>query len=247
MVSRQTLIAYLNDLLNVTEFEDYCVNGLQVEGKEEINRVVCGVSASERLFQEALDREADAILVHHGLFWQNAPWTAVTGFRRRRLALLLNHDINLLAYHLPLDAHPVHGNNARIASILGLDVKAQVDVGCIAESPQPQTWTDFLASVTGRLDRPVFEFQFGPRKVRRVGILSGGGADYYEAAIEAGCDTYLTGEIREHIVREAEESHLNYVVLGHYNSEKWGPLSLCEHLKDALGLETEFIDVPNPY
>lgn len=246
MVKRDDVVRHLAEVLRVDEFEDYCVNGLQVEGTEEINRIVCGVSASARLFEEARQREAEAVLVHHGLFWKNDPWMAVTGFRRHRLDLLLGNNINLLGYHLPLDAHPSLGNNAQIAERLGLKVKEQVFVGCVAATPAVQSRDEFLTNLKDRLGEPLLVFPFGREAVQTVGILSGGGASYYGEALKAGCDTFLSGEIKEHIVREAEEAGLNYVVLGHYNSETWGPRALAEYLPTVFDVEAEFVDVPNP-
>jgi dinuclear metal center YbgI/SA1388 family protein len=252
-MKRQELVEYLAGLLEVDGFKDYCVNGLQVEGREDIQRIVTGVSVSRRLFAEAIERKADAVIVHHGLFWNNDPSPFfLTGLRAARVRDLMAHDINLFGYHLPLDSHPKLGNNARIAMRLGMEVVNRVvieewrDAGYICELPVPVGQDDFRENVDELLGTKSMLFGFGPEKVHRVLVCSGGSSTFYNVAVDNGCDTFLGGEIKESIVRLVEEAGLNFMAAGHYNTEKWGIQALGDHLREKLGLDVDWVDIPNP-
>jgi len=256
VVQLSSLEEFLNDLLACGEFEDYCRNGIQVEGKAEIKKIATGVSVSDRLFQAAIKQGADAILVHHGLFWRNSPHPIVIrGIMRTRLKRLLSRDINLLAYHLPLDGHTVWGNNAQIAKALGLH-----NIHFVGRATGPRT-PPIMA--IGTLTRPVSidgfidwvdraliargtGLKLAQKDIRTVAVNSGGGSGYWEDALKAGADILVTGEIREDVVRSCEEAGINLYAGGHYNTEKWGIRALGEHLARTFDLEAEFIDIPNP-
>jgi dinuclear metal center YbgI/SA1388 family protein len=245
---RDELGAYLEGLLEPARYRDYCPNGLQVEGRGEVRRVVCGVTASQALIEAAIAREADALLVHHGWFWKGEDGR-VTGFRKRRLQALLAHDINLFAYHLPLDGHAELGNNAQLAVRFGWRVERRFgehDLGCIAVLPEP-TFAGRLAGqaerVLGRVPLLIGEAE---RPVQRVAWCSGGAQDWFEAAIDAGADLFMSGEISEQTTHLARESGVAYLAAGHHATERYGVMALGEHLAAQCGLEWEFIDIDNP-
>lgn len=247
MVQRDEIIRYLNELLQINEFDDLSVNGLQVAGKEQVARVVLGVSVSERLFRAALAAQADMIIVHHGAFWKNAPAPYVlTGLHGRRMSLLIKNDVNLAAYHLPLDAHPELGNNAQLVKRLGLAMVKPVEIGFLGQFSAPVPRQQFVATIDDRLQTTSQVFAFGAAEVRRVLVVSGGSSSYYRLALDNGADTFVGGDIREHLVRELEEAGLNFINAGHYNTEKLGVQALGENLTDRFHLECHFIDIPNP-
>jgi len=247
MVERNEIIRFINEFLSVSEFDDYCVNGLQVEGKSEINKIICGVSVSQRFFQQAIARQADMIIVHHGIFWKNDPSPfALTGFLKERLAMLLKNDINLLAYHLPLDAHPEIGNNAQILKRLGITPIQPVDVGFLGELDSSIDITSFVKKVNSKLETNAQTFLYGPDEVQRVLVISGASAISYKLAIEYQADTFLGGDIRENIVRELEETGINYINAGHYNTERFGIQALCKVIAKQFSLACDYIDIPNP-
>jgi len=247
MVNRNEIIAYINDLLKITAFDDLCVNGLQVEGKKEIQNIVLGVSVSGRLFQAAVHEHADMIIVHHGAFWKNAPSPYIlTGFHGFRMSLLLKNDINLAAYHLPLDAHPEIGNNAQILKLLRMQPIQPVEVGFLAQLPSPMKLEKFVAIVNQELQTAAQIFPFGQPHAHRILVISGGSSRYYQLALNAHADTFLGGDMRENVVRELEEVGLNFIHAGHYNTEKLGVLALGDKLTREFSLNCKFIDIPNP-
>ena len=247
MALRNEIIKYLNDLVQVSEFDDYCVNGLQVEGKKEIEKIVLGVSVSKRFFEEAIQNNADMIIVHHGLFWKSDPSPMrLTGIMRERLALLIKNDINLLGYHLPLDAHPEFGNNAQIMKRLQLETLAPVDVGFLGQPSSPISLKEFSNLVNDRLETSAQVFPYGPTTVQRVFVMSGGSSRYYDMAAAVGADTFVAGEIKENIVRELEEIGLNFIHAGHYNTEKFGIQALGQVISERFKIPCQFIDIPNP-
>lgn len=247
-MKREELSAYLDELLAVAKFRDYCPNGLQVEGCGEIRKVVAGVTASQALLEAALLRGADAVLVHHGYFWRGEDGR-VTGIRKRRLATLLAADINLYAYHLPLDAHPELGNNAQLAKALGWRADGRFGEQDIAWIGVPETPLS-VAGLTERLDavlnRPPLLIGPGERQVRRIAWCSGGAQGYFEQAIALGADVYVSGEISEQTVHLARESGVAYVACGHHASERFGVQALAAHLAGRFGLDCEFVEVANP-
>jgi dinuclear metal center YbgI/SA1388 family protein len=246
--SRNILVQAADALLQPDRFKDYGPNGLQVEGKAVVRRLVSGVTASLALIEAAIEQQADAILVHHGLFWRGQDGRVV-GWMKQRLSKLLSHDINLLAYHLPLDAHPVLGNNAQLAQRLGLTVQGtfgEQELGLWGESPStdPGEWVARVELVLGRT--PLMIQADPSRPWRRIGWCSGGAQGYFEAAIEAGVDVFLTGEISEPQAHLARETGVSFLACGHHATERWGASAVAAHLAQQLGLEHFFIDIPNP-
>lgn len=247
-VLREELRAWLDTLLEAARFRDYCPNGLQVEGRERIRRIVCGVTASQALIEAAIERQADALLVHHGWFWK-AEDGRVTGFRKRRMARLLAHDISLFAYHLPLDAHATLGNNAQLALRLGWTVNgrfAEQDIGFVGVPPAPTPAAGMVRQIGRALGREPLMIGDPERIVSRVAWCSGGAQGYFEAALAAGADMFVSGEISEQTVHLARETGMCYVGAGHHATERYGVMALAEHLARQFGIECEFVDIDNP-
>ena len=251
MVARAALAAYLEELLRPAAFEDYCPNGLQVEGRAEIRRLVSGVTACQELVERAAAADACALLVHHGYFWRGEP-AAVTGMKAARLRRLLAADLNLFAYHLPLDAHPEFGNNAQLARRLGLAPAGPLVPGCpergclarAADGPAPE---EFGARIGARLGRA--PLRVGPedeRPLRLVGLCTGAGQGMLEAAAAAGADAFLSGEISEQTTHAARELGVHFYACGHHATERYGAQALGAHLAERYGLEHRFLDVDNP-
>lgn len=242
------LEAYADRLLDVTRFHDYCPNGVQVEGRPEIFRLVSGVTASLDLLKAAIAAGADAILVHHGYFWKNED-ARIAGVKRARIELLLRHNISLLAYHLPLDAHPVLGNNAQLAQKLGFAVEGGFGEQGIAshgaladEMPLRQ----FGERVTRTLGRTPLIIGDEDRVIRRIAWCSGGGQGYFEEAIRLGVDAFLSGEISEQSVHLARETGVAFVAAGHHATERYGVQALGAHLAQQFGIGHEFVDIDSP-
>jgi dinuclear metal center YbgI/SA1388 family protein len=247
-MKRQQLVEYLDGLLQPAKFRDYCPNGLQVEGRAEVVRVVAGVTASQALLDVAVARGADAVLVHHGYFWKGEDGR-VTGIRRQRLKTLLANDINLLAYHLPLDAHPELGNNAQLASRFGWlpDGRfGEQDIAWLGNAEAQTTAGQLAAQIGAGLARNPMLIGDPGRPVRRLGWCSGGAQDYFEQAIALGVDAFVSGEISEQTVHLARESGVAYLACGHHASERYGVAALAAHLNRNCGLQCEFVDLDNP-
>jgi len=247
MTDRTEIDQYLHELLDVSRFQDYGPNGLQVEGKAAIHKVVSGVTASLALIEAAIEAEADAIVVHHGLFWRGHDGR-VTGWLKTRLERLLARQINLFAYHLPLDAHPELGNNAQLGRRLGWATTAhfgEQDLGCSAELSTPQGLDELATHISQSLGRTALMVPGDGRRVRRVAWCTGGAQDYFEAAIAAGADVYLTGEISEPQTHYARESGVAFIAAGHHATERYGAPALGEHLARQFGLEHQFIEIDN--
>ena len=249
---RSDLLQELDQTLQPWNFKDYGPNGLQVEGRAEIRRLVTGVTASRALIEAAIEAQADAILVHHGLFWRGQTGV-VTGWMRRRLGLLLGHDINLLAYHLPLDAHPELGNNAQLARQLGLVTQRQFGEQNLISIGQPEQGEFASAQaladhVSARLERSVMLADGLPpgRPVRRIAWCSGGAQSQFEAALEAGADAYITGEMSEPQPHYARECEAAFLACGHHATERYGVQALGVDIARRCGLEHLHIDIDNP-
>jgi dinuclear metal center YbgI/SA1388 family protein len=245
-------IAELDRLLEPQAFRDYCPNGLQVPGREEVSKVVTAVSASAELFERAVAAKADLIVVHHGLFWGSSP-AAIDLPMKRRLKLLFDADISLAAYHLPLDAHPEVGNNALIARSLGAGelqpfaLHDSTPIGFLARFPNDGIPAEELFARTAKLtSRDPLVFPAGPRLVRTFAVVSGAGSDYLANAILAKADAFITGEPSERVMTQARESSIHFLAAGHYATETFGVNRLGEHLAELLHVEHEFIDLPNP-
>jgi len=247
-MKREELVSYLDGLLMPGKFRDYCPNGLQVEGSSEITRIVTGVTASQALLDAAVSCHADAILVHHGYFWKGEDGR-VTGIRRKRLATLLAHDINLLAYHLPLDAHPELGNNAQLAERLGWipdDRFGEQDIAWLGRLAEPCNLTALAARVATVLGREPMVIGDGARTIQRIAWCSGGAQGYFEQAIALGADAFVSGEISEQTVHLARESGVAYLAAGHHATERYGVQALAAHLARQFGIACEFVDLDNP-
>ena len=251
-VDRDTLVAYLDDYLEARQGSDYCPNGLQVEGRPRISRMVTGVSACLELFQAAEALGADGVLVHHGLFWRGDP-RVLTGVQYRRLAVLIRSEINLFAYHLPLDRHLEVGNNAVAARLLRLEA---VEPFCehdgqsigvrgrfASAAPELDTVLGQLAEVYGQ---PPLSFPYGPRSIRTVALVSGGGGKCLQQAIDRQIDLFITGEAEEWTMNLAREAGINVVANGHYATERLGVRALGEQLASRFGIDVDFVDIPNP-
>jgi dinuclear metal center YbgI/SA1388 family protein len=247
MVQRHELEAYALALLGVDRFRDYGPNGLQVEGRAAIGKIVSGVTASRALIEAAIAARADAIVVHHGLFWRGQDGRVV-GWMKERLALLLGAGVNLFAYHLPLDAHPELGNNAQLGLRLGLSGESRFgeqDLGWLG-AVDAMPFAAFAERVRGLVRREIVSVEGDGRPIRRVAWCTGGAQGYFEAAIAAGADVYLTGEISEPQAHYARETGVAFIACGHHASERFGAPALGAHLAERFGLEHEFIDIENP-
>ena len=254
-ISRQQLVQLLNHKLGSAAIKDYCPNGLQVEGKSQIFKVVTGVTASQKLLAAAVQAGADAVLVHHGYFWKGEA-SEVTGMKKRRLQTLLQHDINLLAYHLPLDVHPTLGNNARLGQLLALcNVRPlpgiePLGVVMMGELIAPQTPVAVAATLAQVLQRLPLLHQVATAdaalQVRTLAWCSGGGQGYIEAAAAAGAELFFSGEVSEQTIHCADELGIHFIAAGHHATERYGIEALGLWLAAETGIEVEFIDLPNP-
>ena len=236
---------YLNQLLQPERFSDYCPNGLQVEGKHKVNKVVTGVTASMDLLEAAQAANADAILVHHGYFWRGES-LPITGIKKHRIQFLLQHEINLIAYHLPLDAHRDLGNNVMLAKQLGLKVNAWADMLALLELDKPQTLKSFAELIEEKLNRIPLVIGDLSRPIKRIALCTGAAQGYIEQAVAANVDVYISGEISEQTVHTARETGMSYISAGHHATERYGIQALGEHLAQKFGLVHEFIDCENP-
>jgi dinuclear metal center YbgI/SA1388 family protein len=251
MASAKQLLQTFDAVLQPERFKDYGPNGLQVEGKDEVRLLVSGVTASLALIEAAVRARADAIFVHHGLFWRGQDGR-VTGWMKQRLALLLRHDINLFAYHLPLDAHPELGNNAQLALKLGLRASARFGdndlgfLGARADGGSFASAADLAGSVQKALGRDVVLVEAERRPVSKIAWCTGGAQGYFEAAIAAGADAFITGEISEPQAHYARESGVAFLACGHHATERYGAPAVAAHVARQLGVEHQYIEIDNP-
>lgn len=251
MIQRQELIQYLSQLLEPERFKDYAPNGLQVQGKEEIKTLVSGVTATQALIDKAIELKADAILVHHGYFWRGEDAT-ITGMKYRRVKALLENGINLLAYHLPLDAHPEFGNNAQLAKQLGIRVEGGLDpaelrpVGNVGSVAASVSLEQFAQSIEATLQRKPTVVAGGDHPIKRVAWCTGGAQGYIEKAVALGADVYISGEISEQTTHVARECGIHYIAAGHHATERYGAQALGQHLADKFQLNHRFVDIANP-
>jgi dinuclear metal center YbgI/SA1388 family protein len=251
MATAQQFLQAFDALLQPERFKDYGPNGLQVEGKDRIARIVSGVTASRALIEAAVQAQADAIFVHHGLFWRGQDGR-VTGWMKQRLALLLRHDISLFAYHLPLDAHPELGNNAQLGRHLGLQAASRFGeqelgfLGARATGASFASAQGLAAHVERALGRTVVLVEGDARPIRKIGWCTGGAQGYFEAAIAAGADAFITGEISEPQAHYARECGVAFLACGHHASERYGAPAVASHVAQQFGAEHEFIDIDNP-
>lgn len=250
-VARKDVLDAFDGLLQPARFKDYGPNGLQVEGRPAIRKIVSGVTASLALIEAAVAVHADAIFVHHGLFWRGQDGR-VTGWMKQRLALLLKHEVNLFAYHLPLDAHPELGNNAQLALRLGLTPTGRFgeqDLGFLglrSEGGSFANAAELARHIESKLNRPAVQVIPSRRVVKSIAWCTGGAQGYFEAAIAAGADAFITGEISEPQTHYAREMDVAFIACGHHASERYGAPAVAAYIAAQLGLEHQFIDIDNP-
>ena len=251
MVGRDDLVRSLNQLLAVEQFQDYCPNGLQIEGRAEIRKVVTGVTASLALIEQVLDEEADALLVHHGFFWKGEP-APLTGMKGRRVRALIQKNINLIAYHLPLDAHPSLGNNAQLGALLGFKISGDMQdagwsPGLVGELPTAMSGDDFCQRLTQQLGREPLYFAGHTRPLQRFAWCTGAAEGALVHAAELGVDAYISGEVSERTLHEARELGISYFSAGHHATERGGVQALARWITQQWpAVDAQFIDDPNP-
>lgn len=248
MVELKQLVAYCDELLNVTSYQDYCPNGLQVEGRKEVGRIISGVTASQALLDLAVKAEADLVLVHHGYFWKGED-PRIVGIKGRRIRTLLQHDISLLAYHLPLDGHAELGNNTWLGRLLGFPIDGRFlegDIGMYGTLSEAMSLIDLANLIMTKLERKPLVIKAGNRPISKIAWCSGAAQGYLEEAARLGADAYISGEISEHTVHIARELGIHYIAAGHHATERRGIEKLGEHLAEQFDIEHEFFDIPNP-
>lgn len=242
------LESYLDLLLNISHFSDYCPNGLQVEGRREVRRVVSGVTASFDFLQAAIDEKADAILVHHGYFWRGEN-ECLTGMKRRRIAFLLANDVSLLAYHLPLDAHPEMGNNSQLGNRLGFVETGRFgeqNIAAYGNLSRVITLRELEVNLERVLSRRPLIIGDEDRPIRRIAWCTGAAQDYFDEAIRLEVDVFITGEISERSVHAARESGVAFISAGHHATERYGVQALGEHISKKFDITHQFVDIDNP-
>ncbi|MFZ9036220.1 MAG: Nif3-like dinuclear metal center hexameric protein [Francisellaceae bacterium] len=251
-MKRHTLQSYLCKYLRSNEIKDYCPNGLQVEGKAEIQTIVTGVTACQALIDAAIQKKADAIIVHHGYFWKGEPYP-ITGMRYRRIASLIKQDLNLFAYHLPLDIHPEIGNNVMLAKKLKLNIIGEFDTattpsyGIMCEPYRALNLEALSTNIHEALKRQALVIPANiETPIRKIAICTGGAQDFIEAAFHAGADVYISGEASERTTHMARELPIHYIAAGHHATERYGIEALGEHLARQFDLQHYFVDIDNP-
>ncbi|MGE4570618.1 MAG: Nif3-like dinuclear metal center hexameric protein [Gammaproteobacteria bacterium] len=244
MVRREALKSYTQSYLNADAFEDYCPNGLQIEGKEEINTIISGVSANLALIERAVDEKADAIFVHHGLFWKNDQQT-ISGAKRRKIALLIENNINLFAYHLPLDAHPDVGNNVQLGKLLGINNMSPVANSLLWTGEIELSVIEFGEKIESTLQRAPLIIGDQGNNIKRIAWCTGAAQGFITKAVELGVDAYLTGEASEQTPATALENDLIFISAGHHATERYGVQALCQHLSSEFSCQHHYIEIDN--
>ena len=250
-VALRKLESELSNLLKPELFSDYCPNGLQLEGRAEVRKLVTGVTACQALIDAAIDEKADVVLVHHGYFWRGED-QSITGLKKNRLQALMKHDISLFAYHLPLDAHPELGNNAQLAKVLGLRVEGSLDqrsntpIVFSGSLKQPASFAGFRKLLEDQLQRVPLAIEGRAKKIKSIAWCTGAAQSYIELAVAAGVDAYLTGEISEPTVHIARESGIHFFSAGHHATERYGVQAVGNYLAEKFSIQHQFIDIDNP-
>jgi len=251
MSSLKEIVNYIDDLLQPYLFQDYCPNGLQVEGRSNVNKIVAGVTACQALIDEAIKANADALLVHHGYFWKGED-ACIVGMKRSRILALLENNISLISYHLPLDAHPVYGNNVSLANQLDIKVdgpinqNSQPGIVFTGQLAKPLSGNDFNQLISKRLKRDALYIPGPTKHIQTIAWCTGGAQSYIEQAVAKGVDAYLTGEVSEQTVHIARENNIHFYAAGHHATERYGVQSLGQHLADEFAINYQFIDIDNP-
>ncbi|MDN2663096.1 Nif3-like dinuclear metal center hexameric protein [Psychromonas sp. 14N.309.X.WAT.B.A12] len=250
-MNNRKLANKLDQFLEIHQFKDYCPNGLQIEGKEQVKKIVTGVTANQALIDAAIELNADAILVHHGYFWKGEA-QQIVGMKYNRIKALIKNDINLYAYHLPLDVHPELGNNKQLAKLLGITDRRPLEpwdkrsVGRVGKFEQAITPQALSETITQQLDREPLWIDGGKPEIKTIAWCTGGGQDYITIAAEQGIDAFISGEISERTVHIAKEMGIHYFAAGHHATERYGAKALGEWLANEMGFEVTFIDIDNP-
>ncbi|MBB1276830.1 MULTISPECIES: Nif3-like dinuclear metal center hexameric protein [Pseudoalteromonas] len=249
-MQRREFNQLLNDILKPHLIKDFCPNGLQVEGKNEIKKIVTGVTASQALIEAAIEQQADAILVHHGFFWKGES-QPITGMKKRRIGALLANDINLFGYHLPLDIHPTVGNNAQLAKLLDIEIETGLEptsnsVAMKGRLKTPLSGEDFADKIAKVLNRTPLTSLVRSAKIETIALCTGGGQGYIDLAAEQGIDAYLTGEASEQTIHSSREQNIDFFAAGHHATERYGVKALGELLAQEHGFDVTFIDIDNP-
>ena len=251
MANLHDIVQWCNQTLKANEFKDYAPNGLQIEGKSEIKKIVCAVTASEDAIDAAIAQQADVLLVHHGYFWKGEPYP-ITGMRGNRIKKLIQHNISLIAYHLPLDAHPVLGNNAAIADLIGLknlealDSSEKHPIGNIAYLEHALSPEQFKAKLQAIFDFNVIHLPSDKPQIQKVGFCTGGAQDFINKAAQENCDAYISGEVSERTFYEAKELGVHYFACGHHATERGGVQRLGQAIADQFTISVQFVDTANP-
>jgi dinuclear metal center YbgI/SA1388 family protein len=243
---------YLNTLLTPEKIKDFCPNGLQIQGKDNINKVITGVTATQALIERAIEEKADALLVHHGFFWKNESYV-IRGMKQQRIKALLDHNINLFAYHLPLDIHPIVGNNAQLAKLFDIQQTSPLELGNPLSVAVQGQFEQVLSgdALARRINQTLSRacLHIAPpsnKKIKTVAWCSGGGQNYIELAAEQGIDAFISGEVSEQTTHVAREMDIHFFAAGHHATERYGAKALGEHIAAEKGLDVKFIDIDNP-
>ena len=249
--SRDEILKTLKTLLRPEQFKDYCPNGMQVQGKPQVQRLVSGVTACQALIDRAIEAKADMLLVHHGYFWRGEEET-ITGIKKTRVEALLKHNINLLAYHLPLDVHAELGNNAALGKLLGFKTTGDLgkqnnnSIGLSGELETPLSGEELGVLLNERLGREALHIPGSAKRIRTVAWCTGAAQNFIELALKSGVDAYITGEVSEQTVHIARETGIHFFAAGHHATERYGVQAVAAHLVEKFGLDHEFIDIDNP-
>jgi len=250
-VSLKELELELKQVLRPEQFKDYCPNGLQVEGKKEISKLVTGVTACQELITAAVEAGADALLVHHGYFWRGED-QSISGIKKTRIEALLKHDLSLFAYHLPLDVHREFGNNVQLAKVLGIEIDGELGkqnnhpIGLVGTISEDTNFESLKSLIADKLDRLPLAIEGNSRPIRSIAWCTGAAQNYIELAVAAGVDAYITGEVSEPTVHIARESGIHFFSAGHHATERYGVQAIGGHLASKFGIEHQFIDIDNP-
>lgn len=251
-MNRIELESYLEQLLKPSQIKDYAPNGLQIQGQDQITKIVTGVTASQSLIDRAIEEKADAIIVHHGYFWKNESYV-IRGMKHKRIKALLDNDINLFAYHLPLDIHPTLGNNAQLAKLLNIEVTGSLELGnplsvaIQGELPDIYSGEKLAQFINSKLNRICLHIAPSSNKpIKTIAWCTGGGQDYIELAAEQGIDAFISGEVSEKTTHIAHEMDIHFFAAGHHATERYGVKALGEHIATEHGIDVVFVDIDNP-